>query len=733
MSDQKKAQFDVLSESHIPSDLLTPTLGSNYGMPGYEDLEYGMGVLEGVLNPDLHPAPALPTGLSKAGAESALDITEMVNENPITDLSWLEPDPAQDPERLPKNPHQVLPELEALWGESTNGVTVFPNSAPAKVQELPAKRASASQLMKVATHAMRRVVQGHDVDEVVNQAMESVGEDMARLAPTMRALKAESGLLGNVYIRAAAYPKWGGGKWSKAVRKLAKDARYIIVPEGDQEQATWVQNGRCAYTGKLVVSEVPWEEALEHYAPRLAGAGFPVPEGVPAKEGLRQAFLASAKKTLTRSQDYVSEQRGQADLSTSRLEGRAASAEHSVKSVAAAAKQRHRSVARVAHQRERALKAKFIQELLSSGQVSAEEVRGLSLELKSVSKVASALREKLAEADRAVYDKRFFHSAVDGNPDLVAPKQADRQLRRKARKASSRQAAVNAVASQRLEATTRKARSELRVRALVARVEDEIARGARGSYLRKFIVTTIPKEDVKFASTLLGPVLRKTGALNDAPAEASVYEGAHFTRPARSERTAKSVLAGQISKAASWVRRTMSEGFAGSELDSLIEQRIASSLLEASSEAISELRATHEGGSGFLYVDSEAYASQHGVEGCKTGALRHRANQIPAVSAMARCATCTLAREMPDGTRKCGAYNKALLEDVSGPELSQLKHANIQSSNMTDAEATASYFAPTYEHSEYGLRNANLEGLSLSLPENEKVQVVMTKAWNFEV
>ena len=58
MSD-KKAKIQLHSDSQIPKDLLVPTLGSNYGMDGFEDMEYGMGVLEGVLDHEFHQPPAL--------------------------------------------------------------------------------------------------------------------------------------------------------------------------------------------------------------------------------------------------------------------------------------------------------------------------------------------------------------------------------------------------------------------------------------------------------------------------------------------------------------------------------------------------------------------------------------------------------------------------------------------------------------------------------------------------
>jgi len=86
---------------------------------------------------------------------------------------------------------------------------------------------------------------------------------------------------------------------------------------------------------------------------------------------------------------------------------------------------------------------------------------------------------------------------------------------------------------------------------------------------------------------------------------------------------------------------------------------------------------------------------------------------------------------MPDGTIKCGAYNKILVgaKDLSGDETAKIKKANIKSSNMTDAEATASLFAPAYDPSEFGLSNNNLEDVNFSSVENEKMAEVVFGDW----
>ena len=71
--------------------------------------------------------------------------------------------------------------------------------------------------------------------------------------------------------------------------------------------------------------------------------------------------------------------------------------------------------------------------------------------------------------------------------------------------------------------------------------------------------------------------------------------------------------------------------------------------------------------------------------------------------------------------------------DVSGPELLQIKQANIKSTEMNDAEVTASLFAPTFDPSEFGLVNASLEDVAFdSLPETEKLAKIMFDGWRIE-
>jgi len=601
MSD-KNSELHQLGEASLPDDLFTPTLGSNYGMDGFEDLSYGMGVLEGVADPNLHEPPALPSGLVMAG-EDGMDLTAML-EGSLQDLDWLDPTAPQDPERLPKNcVDTVIPELEEAWGANrrTDGVQVFAKDLDrARYEDSLGKQAAQSrkatpeQMMKVVTHAMRRSAAGQDIDVVVKQALESMGEEMGRVSKALRLVRGDHGLSGNVFVRASAYPGYGGGKWTSIIKKHASRARYIIVSPAEMKQATWIKDGRCSYTGKIAVTEVPWGQARTFYAPRLESVGRRVASGDP-REALRRAFLELPERVAVETNFP-----------------------------------KHDPVTRLV-----AAKA--------PGILTSPEER------------KAALHEGKVRA-------RVEKMAADGLISIAA--------------------------------------------------RDSILSSGSDPY-----------------------AMLKAAAQATSADGSRQYQGAHQRRAASLSTTPEPttpLLSRSVRGALQWIRRSMAEGFAGKDLDSLIQHRFTASLRGEMAAPLQEIRSAHEGGSGFLYVDAEAYASPKGVKGCEEGALRHRANQIPAVTKMDRCGSCSLARVLEDGTSKCGVYNKGLLDDSSGPELERLKRANIKVANMDDSEQTASMFAPAFDPSEYSLHNANLDDVDLITAAEHAPLDISFGGWNLE-
>lgn len=613
---EKKATLDILGESHIPADLLTPTLGSNYGLDGYPDMEYGMGVLEGILDQEgTEEAPYSRHAAEKVSVDEeaeGMDLTALM-EDSLADLAWLDPTQLQDPVRLPETPVSI-PELEEAWGvhRRTNGVQVVARDLDrARYEEslenpTARKQATARSLMKVIRRAMQRSAAGHDLNDLLQEAVLHLGDQVKRASAPLLLVRDEHGLAGNVFIRAAAYPGYAQGKW-KALRKTA--ARYVVVSPDEMRKATWIQDGRCIYTKKIAVTEVPWDKAYSYYAPRLEAAkGIKVASKTNPREALRAAFL------------HVPEAK-QAD---------------------------------------------------------------------------STYRPKHDPTQREGF-------LAEGGQERKVYTQQERRVAKGVRK-----------------------------------IMGAISKGAYGDQLKTLIRKTFRDEDHRLAAKALTPILTKTGALEQKPVERASYQGPEFTAHSMSRLASlgdenANVMSRTARGAMRWIRRAMSEGFAGKELTTLINKRFANEVLTEIEEPLKVARKAHEGGAGFLYVDAEAYASPRGVKGCEEGALKHRANQIPAVAQMDRCASCSLARDLEDGTRKCAVYNKALLDDTTGPDIERVKKANIRVANMNDAEQTAAFFSTpenAFDPSEYGLRNANLEDVSPDLPEHEKVAEITFGGWD---
>jgi hypothetical protein len=712
MSD-KKSPIQLYSNSQIPKDLLVPTLGSNYGMDGFEDMEYGMGVLEGVLNPEYHKPPALPTGLNK-GADMDLSAV-MADESGLADLSWLA-DAVQDPERLPVSPVDLsIPELEEAWGvdRRTNGVQVFAELDGARYKaslndEAPRLTRTSAELESIVVRAMHRSALGQSLKEILIEAAAKAGADSHRIAKAMRMIHDEHGLAGNVFIRAAAFPGIAKGKWSSESRRATKGARYVVVSERDFG-STRIQAGNCTLTGKKAVLTIPWDEALQHYRPLLRVSGRN-PEGATAKNALRSAFLkgdSTPKADGSSLPVYIVKDTVSASEAASKL--RQASASRSVVEISEA----HVRTRIAAWEVSGMLSPGIAHGILNSGRTPNQKMDAALLVVQAV-------------------QKKAFSGASNNAADAAQDRQASR-LDSVTRATEAREAKLHRVAAVRRS-------DELDAR--IAKVIDQIDRGARGAHLREIINRLIPRDQAPEAVRRLAPAIKKANAL-DSRTETTSYSGTVFERAQFEKESVALTVSEAIVKAASdagvqvaevkgilrWAGQNMSEGFAGKELQDLLDHRFSKRVLGAASGLIAELRERHEGLAGFMYVDAEAYATSSGVAGCEKGATRHRANRIPSVLEMSRCASCTLSRTMEDGTRKCGTYNKQLVspETIAEPEIQQIREANIRSTEMTDAERTASIFTDSsmYDPAEYNLRNAELTDLTLeSFAETDTISQV---------
>lgn len=304
--------------SRTPSDDFTPDLGSSYLMPNYEyDLDYNEGVLEEGRLPEAYGLAELPDGVVHGSEEENYPVPEGVvmdeaegfdlgelgvvaysglpqpetqeitdaredNVPDIVDFSWLA-DATQDPERLPSlDTNKVIPELQEYWGARTDGITRIEardlsdvRAHEAAEDDTPKWRFTNEQLRAVLAGAMRRSAMGIPIKQIKEEVVRLLGHEASRLTKPMKALENEHGLVGNVYIRASAYPGLLKGKWAKHIRKTHKRARYLIAC-GECDACKCGDHGSCACNAKLglkAVKKVDWNKAYKHYAKMLEATG----------------------------------------------------------------------------------------------------------------------------------------------------------------------------------------------------------------------------------------------------------------------------------------------------------------------------------------------------------------------------------------------------------------------------------------------------------------------------
>lgn len=803
-------KLDILGEAHLPSDLLTPTLSTNFLLDSYPDMEYGLGVLESDTPPGSTPSPEYKITAFKDDAEG-LHLEDFMREAGIQDLSWLEVS-EQDPERLPKNPHvNTIPELEEAWGMNRReeGIHFYSSVDLEQAQyeaslqsETPSKKAgSMENLYRVVRRAMRRSASGHGLQELLEEAATSLGDDAPRVRSAMQIVKDEHGLAGNVFVRASAYPGYEKGKWGDLFARHAKSARYIVVSPEVLAGSVHIQNGYCTVTKKRAVTEVPWDEAFAHYAPKLRAAGYKVASG-DKRSSLKSAFLSLPEKLAT--PDHT--------LPTHTTPSERVSLEEARRRFAAMTPEERRVYTRdqVHAQRKRQAAQVRIVKWVKANLISREEaakIAGSNLTGEEMLRVATArvlatkgveafsgvsndvrppdvtlkqAREALAQVQapeaidishrpvEARRRKALAHIAKWAAQGLLTEQQAQRlaasdadpvqvlntaaalvkhtkeareytgapndarvaaeqvttediweSLRLAEKRVKESQSEVDATVQERRAQSTRAARKLAQIEEKVAQVKATITKGVRGQALRDFIARTIPRDSDarRVATKMLAPILKESGALEDTPSAPQTYQGRAYRQV---EHRVSSVTPHmrEVSGMLRWVREAMNEGFAGKDLDDLIRTRFSASVIKNGSEQLEQVRRQHEGAAGHLYIDASVYASEVGTKGCDKGALKHRANAVGTVLAMDRCAGCALRKVKADGTPVCTKYNKRLASESDLPDqIDHMKAANIKAANMTDQEATASLFSPSYDPSEFNLHNANLD--TVEVPEHD--------------
>jgi len=659
-----------VSESVLPGDD-TPSLGSNYGMDGFQfDSDYGEGVLDGARLPEVAGLSALPDGVMRTaspydfatgvmlgepeGSDYGTNLSEMLEENSLAGLGWLHGE--QDPDRLPKNPvDRGIMELEKAWGvhDRTTGLLI-----PNKVYRAPDNdphhegfdRVEAGDLIKLVKQAARRSAYGHPLKAILRDAVISL-QPSAReqVEPDLRRIAADHGLRGKVFIEASAFPGLKNGKYASEIHRYCGSARYVVVPKS-MDQNT--RDRIASVTGKTPVTEVPWKEAFDHYAPRLKATGHRVATSGDYRERLK---LTLASKERVQHESTAPVQKFAVDQ---------ISAEDAKRKFAQMPAERLLApdAAKMRAAKEMQQAKQQVRRWVKAGLLDKEQAQRILRASFSPHDMVLKAAATIAEAR-----KRALYGGEGLGKNHVLATASEKQL-------------APLVDTETLRAAKAKQAAEQQVRRWVKAglLDKEQAQ-------RILRASLAPAEMLRLGSEAIAAAKQQAQYEGQGEGKNSVRE--QFHRPVASP------VSASVLRKAKWVMERMNEGWAGQRLSELIRKRFAG---KTASDQIAQLRKAHEGLAGFVYVDASVYASDKGSKGCDDGALVHRANSLKYVLAMDRCGTCVHATE-----GKCQKYAKKLLESNDG--LTSIQRKNIKAADASDAEDTRSMFAPTYQN-DYSLQ-----------------------------
>lgn len=724
MSNKKSKQ----SESYLPDGGHVPTSGFNYGLDGFDfDMDYGDGVEDGMALPEAYGLSDLPEGILPEDPEEkeaqapnnytgpavqtgvrygplqnhmadpwgllksgqVMDAREneaLGKESSLADLDWLDPTLGQDPDRLPVNPvDKSQAALEEAWMSTrTNGLELIPNRNkeieryqaevrdPGQTSGLPGYDNVKAAMLR----AMRRMSCGYSLDYSLKEAAEAIGKP----DPTARAiadrLADEHGLLGNVYIRASAFPKMHNGKWDKLIKKKCVTAAYIIAQPNTKMAA--YDN----YLGMKVVQEIDWNEALEVYAPRLKAAGFKVGSKDP-RSFLKYAFLKKQIPSSKSRTAFVTHKTPSEMVGLKEAQERFADSEQ-VREVISSEDLSDVLVKRT---------QKHIVGLAKKGLLSKEQA-------KTIVNSGETPKEMLRQATECAFKEETRQYQVSGihGKDKITYRQA---------KAEWAETVSQELKQSKLDSAKAHVQSLVSKGQITQKQANRLLNSNRNA-----------GELVHAASAVVSMNVSKRGSITST--EVKEYTDKVYTQLIPEKRQTKTSRL-DVRRLLKWARVQMTEGVLGRDLNDLIKHRFSTTLVNAASEELVQIRNAHEGLSGQVYVDTEAYASTEGTKGCDEGAKKHRANGIKFALCMRRCGTCKFANALPDATSVCQKYNKILVDEVPVENAQQYQQEAIRLSNASDAEITASLFN-SYDPSEFNLSNHAMSTVAVDdAPEYERL------------
>lgn len=711
---------DHLGSSGMPDDELNFQTGNNFGLDGFQQdvpdnqgpETIGRATSRGILGlpdgtiPMERDAEISFVDLTNDSADGlGMDFTAMLSDDEgnfdhmasLEDLEWLDPTQAPDLNRLPNNEKTLnsIPSLEEAWGKgkSSNGINLVPNRDKEAAQYEVSlgtdtrTHKTADEVKFAIQRALRRAHYGEPIRAIQEELVATLGHDADRTVSAMKVIKDEHGLIGHVFVRASAFPGIKNGKWVDQIKAKVGSARYVITD--DQAVANKLS--------MKMVSEVPWDKALAYYAPRMKATGYRfASDGLAPKEALRRAFrLGPAADTANDSPKPVEAYR----VATDEEVQEALQAPRPVAPVILTADDHA-----IANKR----KAALVQ--------MAHWVKGNKLSRHDAMKICASG----ADACDMLRAATTIMTASAGTPiydglGARLPKEAQMLRRQAFDSLAVKTAAID-------EAMMKKAQARLaqmvKVGTLTIREAKRIATMSHSA--SDLAANTAAAVQAAGSMRKVQPPTVKTtgykGPIQKAALQYKVGDATHldpYMERVVHAATESGIKTGEILGYLKWARQKMAEGEMGDDLTVFLKARFALPLRKAARELLKEIRSNHEGLSGHLYVDAEAYVSKTGTTGCEEGALKHRTNGIKHVLAMSRCAGCVFA----NANGVCTQYNKKLVATPPTANAKAYQAEAIRLANANDSEVMASMFNPN----EFNLRNEPLDDLHVAggnTPEN---------------
>lgn len=742
-----KDWMHYLASSSTPTDS-TPSLGSNYGMDGFNfDMDYKGGVMEKARLPSVRGLSGLPDGIVGGDApgssvpdaltnETGPDLSELLpgRDDPKTaglvDLEWLNPTQKQDEDRLPHYaPDRVQQGLIEAWGTErrTDGIRLVPNKdkeIAAYKQELQKgpksglpdgqKKEAGHKVKEAVRWAMRASAEGQPLDEIKQAVAKQLGPLAVYASGPLKLVEFEHGLAGKVFIRAAAYPeihrpKWQQ-EWKKKLRKL--EARYVVVAAGEKT-TPWEE------IGKIPVQEVPWNTALREYRGALKAAGYVIPKEGEPWQRLKTAFLNGPQFEAPRQ-----------EIKPSHTPASSRVSDKSAKQALLASLQEKQQLLSKAAEDLKARKVKAFVQLakwVKSGQLQRKDAdRFVSSE--AAPETIIRLAANLIATPRQV----SAYAGVGATTYKAQPVEASTKtvwaaLREAEKETAEKAAAFEAGQRQKL------AKDLGRIVQAGLLTQEETARILQMSQpvaeLRRIVAVALQSTHLRPQAVQKATVTREyKGPVVKAAAIKTAKVARILTAEQKMIQTAavqSGIQAHEFDNLVKWARLQMSEGVAGDMLSEMLKLRFSKPLLKAARKVLAGVREAHEGLAGHLYVDAAAYASSTGTKGCEQGALRHRGNTLRHVLAMDRCTSCVF----KNANGACQKYNKALIEKPPVKEAARYQQETIRLANSSDSERTASIFAPGYNPSEFGLESPQAQISLNQIPTPEALGEVLFDDW----